>query len=114
METNVCYGCRFGSVKIEIVVPEKYSLKKFAKQTRDFADQIAEVTKPKPIHYSLRFDSGQDSAKLDFNVNCQCILNVAKRDCSNYSTAGRNCRVKHLKQLKPPTRKSELEIIRTI
>jgi hypothetical protein len=67
MESNTCLGCRFGSVKIEILVPEKYNQKQFARQTKDFAADIIAVTKQKPIHYSLTFDSEQDSSEaLDF------------------------------------------------
>jgi hypothetical protein len=114
METNVCFGCRFGSVKIEILVPEKYNLKRFANQTRDFTADVVAVTGAKPIHYSLKVDSGQNTAELNFNIDCLCILNIDKRDCSKFNAAtGRNCRVKHLEHIKP-AEEPNLEVIRTV
>lgn len=111
MESNTCFGCRFGSVKIEILVPEKYSLKQFAQQTRDFTADVVAVTGSKPIHYSLKVNTEQ--SKLDFNINCSCILNIGRRDCSKYNAATGNCRVKHLehdKQAEEP----KLAVIRTV
>ncbi len=112
METNVCYACRFGSVKIEILVPEKYNLKTFAEQTRKFAADIATATQSKPIHYKLRFDSASNISNLGFNVHCTCILNVAKNDCSNFNTAA--SRVKHLKSDKPQGDERKLEPIKIL
>ena len=93
-----CLGCRFGSVKVEILVPEKYSMKQFVQQTRDFASDIAALTEKKPIHYSLTFDSGEDCPeKLNFKVDCACILDIKKKDCSKFNTSqDRDCRVTHL------------------
>ncbi|MCL4429652.1 MAG: hypothetical protein M1167_02755, partial [Chloroflexi bacterium] len=85
MEGNVCIGCRFGSVKIEVCVPEKCSLQEFTRQTRAFASDLKAHTGQKPIHYALTFDSDKDASELVFNVNCQCILNVKQRDCSNFT-----------------------------
>ena len=115
METNVCFGCRFGSVKIEILVPEKYNLKQFASQTRNFTAGIVAVTGAKPIHYNLKVDSRQDPSRLDFNVNCSCIFSVDRRECSKFNAAtDRNCRVKHLQHIKQAEEEPSLEIIRTV
>ena len=115
MNSDVCLGCRFGSVKIEILVPEKCKIEDFSKQTRDFTAEIGRVTGHKPIHYSLGFDSEQDLADLDFNVECSCILNINKNDCSKFNVAeGQNCRVKHLQQLNLPTRELNIEVIGTV
>ncbi len=100
MESNVCLGCRFGSVKVEILVPEKYTHERFVRETRDFASDIAVLTKQKPIHYSLRFDS-ENSSGLDFSFNCQCILNIKRKECSNFNLKEEKCKVKHLQYNKP-------------
>ena len=114
MDSNVCLSCRFSSVKIEILVPEKCSLKEFAKQTRDFAAEIIMVTGPKPIHYSLQFDSEQDLTDLEFNVNGSCILNINKSDCSKFNlTEDKNCRIKHL-PIKSTAREQKIEVIRIV
>ena len=114
MDSDVCLGCRFGSVKIEILVPEKCDLKDFAQQTRHFAAEISRVTMHKPIHYSLGINPGQDLAELDFNVNCSCILNINKNDCSKFNHAeDKNCRIKHIPQIKS-ARETNIEVIRTV
>lgn len=101
-KTNVCLGCRFGSVKIDILVPEKYNLKEFVKQTQNFASGVTAVTREKPIHYALTFENhGGDSEKLNFEIHCSCILNVKTRDCSKFNPAKKECRVEHLAQAQP-------------
>jgi hypothetical protein len=113
MESNICLGCRFGSVKIEVSVPQNLGLKDFAEQTKVFAAELTEFTKSKPIHYSLKFDAPPDCEELDFSVNCQCILNVNKLDCSKFNSS-QNCRVKHLHPNSLTKRGAELAIIRTV
>jgi hypothetical protein len=115
MNSNVCLGCRFGSVKIEISVAQKCKLEDFSEQTRDFAAEIIRVTGHKTIHYSLGLDSGQDLAELDLNVDCSCILNINKNDCSKFNVAeDQNCRVKHLQHLSSPSRKPNIEVTGTV
>jgi len=94
---NKCLGCRFGSVKVEISVPEKYNMKQFVQQTRDFASDITSVTGNKPLHYSLAFGSDEEyPEKLDFKVDCTCILDIKKKDCSKFnSKQAKECRVTH-------------------
>jgi hypothetical protein len=46
---NKCLGCRFGSVKLEILVPENCNLREFMGKTQDFAFNIISITKEKPI-----------------------------------------------------------------
>jgi len=96
MESNLCLGCRFGSVKIEILVPEKCGIEEFAAETQNFTSEIVAMTK-KPMHYSLTFGSGIDQSKLDFKVHCQCILNIKQNECSKFNgVTDRDCKVKHL------------------
>jgi hypothetical protein len=94
MEANACLGCRFGSIKIEVLAPQDVDQKKLAGETKKFAAHIAEVSKHKRIHYSLA-TKPQKASKIDFNVNCTCILNVKRDDCSNFNHA-QNLRIKHL------------------
>ncbi len=104
MDSNICLGCRFGSVKIEVVVPEKYNLKNFAKQTQNFAAGITAITREKAIHYSITFLAADDEPpkKLDFKIHCSCILNVSKEECSRFGLKEeKNCKVKHLLKHKP-------------
>lgn len=114
MESNTCIGCRFGSVKIEVFVPEDFfDIQEFLRKTRLFAAEVKPFTGQKPIHYALRFDTERDSSELDFNVNCSCILNVKQRDCSNFNPVeDSNCRVKHLQN--KLTRERQIEVIQTI
>jgi hypothetical protein len=97
MASNICLRCRFGSVKLEILVPEKYDIKEFAKETQDFASDIVAITREKPMHYSLTFGTGNECAKsLDFRVHCSCILNINQNECSKFNAnEERDCKVKH-------------------
>ena len=82
-------------MKVEISVPEEYNMKQFVQQTRNFASEITLVTRKKPIHYSLTFGAGEDaSKKLDFKVDCACILDIKKKDCSKFNSSAD--RVTHL------------------
>jgi hypothetical protein len=110
MESNICIGCRFGSVKIEIFVPENCDVQEFVQKTRLFASEMKLVTGEKRIHYTLKFDSETDSLGLGFDLNCSCILNVKQRDCSNFLAENKTCRVKHLQQSKKQ-REMQLEAI---
>jgi hypothetical protein len=112
MASNICLGCRFGSVKIEILVPEKYTIKEFAQQTQDFASEIIAITKEKPMHYSLTFGSGNDFSKLDFKIHCSCILNIDKKQCSKFnSTMQKDCKIQHFIYSKEATaKKIELQV----
>jgi len=94
MEANACLGCRFGSVKIDISAPQDIDQKKLVGETKKFTKQIAGVTEHKRIHYSVT-TKPQKTSNIDFNVNCTCILNVKKHDCSNFNHA-QNLRIKHL------------------
>jgi hypothetical protein len=110
MLSNVCLGCRFGSVKINVLAPENYDLTEIVRETRDFAASLIEATQ-KPIHYSLNFDSGQDLSTLEFRVECSCILNVDKDDCSKLTSkqTGR-CKIKHYHNYTPEPKKLEMKI----
>jgi hypothetical protein len=115
MNSNVCLGCRSGSVKIEISVAQKCKPEDFSHQTRDFGAGIIRVTGHKPIHYSLELDSGQNLAEIDFNVDCSSILNINKNDYSKFNVAeDRNCRVKHLQHLTSPSREPNIEVTETV
>ena len=115
MNSDLCLRCRFSSVKIEILVPEKCKPEDFSEQTREFAAEIIRVTGRKPIHYSLGFDSEQDLTELDFTVDCSCILNINKNDCSKFNRAeGQNCRVKHLQHTTSPLKETCIEAIGTV
>jgi hypothetical protein len=104
MDSNICLGCRFGSVKIEIVVPEEYDIKDFAEETRNFNSEINAITKKKPMHYSLMFGSESNHSTLEFKVHCSCILNINKKECSRFNAdADRDCKVKHLVYSKTST-----------
>ncbi len=109
MEANACLSCRFGSVKINISVPHKYNAGKLTKETKAFASKIAATTRQKPIHYTVTYAERQKFAALDFTVNCSCILNVDKRDCSNYNPS-KTCRVMHIHPSKP----SNIEVAQKI
>jgi hypothetical protein len=103
MLSNICLGCRFGSVKIDVHAPENCDVTEIVQKTRDFATTLIEVTKRKPIHYSVSFDSVQDLSTLDFRVECSCILNVAKDDCSKLSDKRiGKCKVKHFHNYMQP------------
>jgi|GEM_PF-2650365 hypothetical protein len=108
METNACLTCRFGSVKIDISVPYKYDPKKLAEQTKAFTSSLAALTRQKPIHYAVTFEERKISS-VDFKVNCSCILNLRKVDCSNYNPS-RACRIKHLH----PSNLPRLEVAKQI
>jgi hypothetical protein len=95
-ESKVCLACRFGSVKIEILVPETYNQKNFVKEMQNFSANLTSSTNQKPIHYFLVFGADNNSQKLNFKVDCSCILNVKKADCSKFNPKQeKNCRVKH-------------------
>lgn len=97
MESSLCLGCRFGFVKIEILVPEKCDIEKFAAETQNFASEIVAMTKEKPMHYSLTFGSEMDHSKLDFKVHCSRMLNIKQNECSKFNgVTNRDCKVKHL------------------
>ena len=104
MDNNVCLTCRFGSVKIEVLVPDKCDVEEFAEETRNFSSDIIAITKEKPMRYSLTFGSGNDMSKLEFKVHCTCILNIDKSECSRFSgTANKDCKIKHLVYSKQST-----------
>lgn len=108
---SVCLQCRFGSVKVNIQVPERYNLKKLALQTKEFTADLSATIKQKPIHYSLSFNT-EVFGQPNFTVNCSCILNVDKNDCSKFNEAfGKNLRIKHFKNQAPAGR-SNIEVIR--
>ena len=113
MESNICLGCRFGSVKIEVLVPEDCDVQEFVRKTRLFASEMKPVTREKRIHYILKFDSEKHSLGLGFNVTCSCILNVKQRDCSNFLACNKTGRVKHLQPSKKQ-REIEFEAIQTV
>ena len=110
MDNKICLSCRFGSVQIEVLVPETCDLEKFVTETRNFASDVIAVTKEKPIHYSFTLASEQGSPELVFKVHCTCILNVNKNDCSKFNlTENNDCKVKHLSYSKSEIQK-EIEI----
>jgi hypothetical protein len=109
MEANACLGCRFGSVKINISVPQKCDEGRLARETKAFASKIAVMTRQKPVHYTVTYSERQKFAALDFAVNCSCILNVDKRDCSNYNPS-KTCRIMHIR----PSKSSSLEVAQKI
>jgi hypothetical protein len=97
MASNKCIGCRFGSSKIEILVPENYSIQEFAEETQNFASEIIAITKVEAMHYSLTFGSLNNFSKLEFIIHCSCKLNADKKQCSNLnSNQEKDCRIKHL------------------
>lgn len=97
MASNKCIGCRFGSSKIEILVPENYSIQEFAEETQNFASEIIAITKKKPMHYSLTFGSLNSFSKLEFIIHCSCILEIDKKQCAKFnSNQDRDCRIKCL------------------
>ena len=97
MDSNVCLGCRFGSVKIEVLVPEQCDIREFADETRNFTSEIVAITKAKRMHYCITFGSGSNYSKLDFKVHCSCILNIKKKECSNFNSINESeCKVRHL------------------
>jgi hypothetical protein len=100
MEANACLGCRFGSVKVNVSVPQRYDADRLAKETKMFVSKIAATTRQKTIHYTVTFAERQKFAALNFTINCSCILNVDKRDCSNYNPS-KTCRVMHIHPSKP-------------
>jgi hypothetical protein len=101
---NACLGCRFGSVKLEILVPENCDITEFAKQTQNFRSEIVAMTKEKPMHYSLTFGSADPASKLDFKVHCICILNMNKKECAKFSESQeKEPQVKLLVYSKPST-----------
>jgi len=87
-------------------------MQEFVQETRDFASEIKAVTRQKPIHYTLTFDSGKSLANLDFNLDCSCILNVKRKDCSNFVMETKNCRVKHMQS--KITKEKQIEIAQAI
>jgi restriction endonuclease len=100
MNSNVCLGCRFGSVRVEILAPEECDAEDFVKQTKQFLTQITALTCEKQIHYSLIINSSQKAEELSFNVQCNCILNIKKKDCSRFNlTNNHDCRVTHLQHI---------------
>ncbi len=111
---SVCIGCRFGSVIVEIAVPEKCDLLKLTRRTEAFTADLPAAIKQKPIHYSLNFDEENSlDDEPSFTVNCICILNVNKKDCSKFEeAAGRNPRIKHLEH-QSAERRRNIEVIKT-
>jgi hypothetical protein len=110
---SVCIECRFGSILVEIQVPEKCDLRKLARRTKAFTEGLPAIISQKPIHYALQFAEGDSSDEPNFTVNCACILNVNKKDCSKFEEAvGRNPRIKHLEH-QPAARRANIEVIKT-
>jgi hypothetical protein len=99
MEANACLRCRFGSIRLDIKVPEKYDTDRFARETKRYAEKLFEAINHKSINYALTFEAQQHY--LDFNLMCTCILNVKKQDCSNYNPT-QHPRVKHLNRERLP------------
>jgi hypothetical protein len=116
METNICLGCKFSSVKIDITVPEKYNLKSFAKKTKEFTSEIIPISGSKPIHYSLTFDSNRnESCGLDFKVNCSCIFDVKKSECLKFSQfQKKDNKINNLQREKKLSRGLGIEVIKTV
>ena len=101
---NACLSCRFGSVKIEILVPENCDITEFAKQTQYFSSEIVAMTREKPMHYSLTFGSSDPASKLDFKIHCTCSLNMDKKECKKFSDSQeKEYKVKYLVYSKPST-----------
>jgi hypothetical protein len=97
VSSNICIGCRFGSSRIEILVPEDYNIQDFAKETQNFASEIIAIKKVEAMHYSLTFGSLNDFSKLEFIIHCSCILNVDKKQCSKLnSNQEKDSRIKDL------------------
>lgn len=99
MEENACYKCRFGSIRIDIKVPENYDTERFARETKRYAEKLSAIINNKQVHYALTFEAQQHY--LDVNLSCTCILNVKKQDCSNFNPT-EHPKVKHLNRERLP------------
>jgi hypothetical protein len=78
-------------------IPEKYDLKGFKEKTQQLAPEVLEATRQKPIHYNFTFDKKRrDASDLKVKVNCMCILNVKKKDCSKFNPSEVSCKIKHM------------------
>jgi hypothetical protein len=97
---NVCMGCRFGSIKMDVLVPEKYDMKQLVAQIQILASEVTAVAASKPIHYSFTFGAGKNSLKKPkFKVDCLCIFKVKQRDCSRLNPKkGKEFKVRHFDQ----------------
>lgn len=86
--SNVCLGCKFSSVKLEILVPESSEIDDFVRRTQDFAAKILSITREKPLHYSLKYGSpATEGEMLNFTVFCSCTLNLDAEECMTYKSA---------------------------
>ncbi len=97
MYSNICLGCRFSSIKIDVSIPKSYDMKNLAQETKAFSSKIVVQTKQKPIHYNLTVDNQKHENSLGFNLDCICILNIKKDDCSKFNpTHQKTLRIKHI------------------
>lgn len=99
----VCLGCKFSSVKLEILVPENSELTDFAERTQDFSARLLAITREKPLHYSLKYSSATAGGEtLNFTVSCSCTLNLDKEDCLTYRSADENeAKIRRVQYIKP-------------
>ena len=113
MDSNICLGCKYSSIRIDITVPEKYNIIDFAKETKEFTNKTIPSSSQKPIHYSLKFDSERtESGVLDFKVDCSCLLKDNKTNCPELSLIQEKNHT--LQQGKQASRGKKIEIFKTI
>ena len=76
MDNKICLSCRFGSVQIEVLVPETCDLEKFVTETRNFASDVIAVTKEKThsllIHFSVRAGLSRISFQSALHLHSKC------------------------------------------
>ena len=107
----MCLGCEFGSVKLEILVPENCDLKEFIEKTQNFAFNLISISKEKPIYYSLKYGSGMDCAEFKFKIHCSCIFRQTKNTCAKFKMRQENdCKIDRLLYSKSPSEKIEVKL----
>jgi hypothetical protein len=105
MDGKDCLSCKFGSVRVDILVPESYNISRFAQETQSFTSELMDATGKKTFRYALKFDSEQKREQLDFKIGCSCLLNLEKKTCPRYSkTENVNCPIEYLAVVKPDRR----------
>ncbi len=87
--TNICWDCMHGTLKLEILVPNNCSINEYVRRTGNFESQIVAIVKSNQGQYDVWFRSAGTVRLLSFRMLHVCKLNHKRQTrkvvvCKNY------------------------------
>lgn len=88
--TNICWDCKYDTIKLKIIVPQTSTIKEYVHKAGDFQTDIVAISKEKQGQYNVWFRSGENLRKLSFRLIHVCKLKQSKEKsdkvgaCENY------------------------------